>query len=145
MLANTAKSCGLTSWGIGPGGQTAPSSPTAWATIAAVAGASPVTITVRTPRVLSSEMSDAESVRGGSLSAMKPISCIDAAGPAATAKTRKPCFSSSSAIPVAVDEGAVRPMTAVKAPLMMRCSATLRIGRCCFRRLLRRIEWHKLG
>ena len=45
---------------------------------------------------------------------------MDAAGPAATAKTRKPCFSSSSAIPVAVDEGAVRPMTAVKAPLFRR-------------------------
>ena len=49
--------------GIGPGGQTAPFNPTASATIAAVVGALPVTMTVRTPRARSSEMSELESVR----------------------------------------------------------------------------------
>ena len=120
ILANTAKSSGFTPSGIAPGGQTAPSNPTAWATIAAVAGASPVTMTVRTPNVLSSEIREIESARGGSLSAISPMSCMDAAGPAATAKTLKPCFSSSSAKPVAVGDGALRLATTVKAPLMMR-------------------------
>jgi len=60
--------------------------PTAWATIAAVAGASPVTMTVRTPKVLSFEIREIESSRGGSLRAIRPISFRDAAGPAATAK-----------------------------------------------------------
>ena len=50
--AKTAKSSGRTLAGIGPGGQMAPSSPTSRAMIAAVAGASPVTITVRTPSVV---------------------------------------------------------------------------------------------
>ena len=103
-----------------PGGQTAPFNPTAWATISAVAGASPVTITVRTPSPFNSEMREIESVRGGSLRAINPMIWLDAAGPAATAKTRKPCFSSSSAIAAAAGEGAVRATTAVNAPLMIR-------------------------
>ena len=44
--------------------------------MAAVAGASPVTMTVRTPNVRNSVMSAAESVRGGSLRAMIPASFI---------------------------------------------------------------------
>ena len=67
-------------------------------------------------------MSEVESLRGGSLSAISPMSCTDAGGPAATARTLKPCFSSSSAIPAAVGDEAVRPATTVKAPLMMRCT-----------------------
>jgi hypothetical protein len=72
--------------------------------MAAVAGASPVTMTVRKPSAFNSEMSEAESVRGGSLSAMKPIICMDAGAPAAAARTLKPCFSSSSAIAAAVGQ-----------------------------------------
>jgi hypothetical protein len=72
MLAKTAKFSRLTASGIGPAGHTAPSSPTARATMAAVAGASPVTMTVRTPSAVNSEIREAESMRGGSLSAMKP-------------------------------------------------------------------------
>jgi len=59
---------------------------------------------------------------GGALSASSPMSCMDAGGPAATAKTLKPCFPSSSAIPAAVGDRAVRPMTTEKVPLMMRCT-----------------------
>ena len=44
--------------------------------MAAVAGASPVTITVRTPSARNSVTSAAESARGGSLSAMSPASFI---------------------------------------------------------------------
>ena len=54
----------------------APSSPTDRATMAAVAGASPVTITVRTPNACSSLTRAAESARGGSLSAMRPTNFI---------------------------------------------------------------------
>ncbi len=118
--AKTAKSVGFTPSGIAPGGQTAPSNPTMLATIAAVAGASPVTMTVRTPNVLSSEIREVESLRGGSLSAISPMSCMDAAGPAATAKTLKPCFSSSSAKPAAMGDGEASFATTVKAPLRMR-------------------------
>jgi hypothetical protein len=56
---------GMDASGIGPGGQMAPSSPTAWATMAAVAGASPVTITVRTPKPCNSLTSAAESGAAG--------------------------------------------------------------------------------
>src|SRR6202167_1830023 len=49
MPAKTANVSGRKSGGRGPGGQTGPGRPTARATVAAVAGASPVTITVRTP------------------------------------------------------------------------------------------------
>ena len=90
--AKTANCSGWTASGIGPGGQMAPSSPTAFATMAAVAGASPVTITVPTPRSRNSLTSAAESLRGGSLSAISPTSFIAVAGPAATANTRKPLF-----------------------------------------------------
>ena len=72
--------------------------PTARATIAAVAGASPVTITVRTPSVCNSLTSAAESARGGSLSAMIPASFTAPGGPMATASTRKPLASSWFAI-----------------------------------------------
>jgi hypothetical protein len=65
-------------------------------------------------------MSEMESVRGGSLSAIRPISWTDAGRPAATAKTLKPCFSSSSAKSLAVGTGPVRLITAAKAPLMIR-------------------------
>jgi hypothetical protein len=77
---------------MGPGGQTAPSSPTAWATMAAVAGASPVTMTVRTPRVRSSEMSEQSRCLGGSLRAMNPISCMDAAVPQLPPERGSPAF-----------------------------------------------------
>jgi hypothetical protein len=69
-------------------------------------GASPVTITVRTPSVFSSVTRAAESSRAGSLSAINPMSCIAAGGPAATASTRKPFASSSFAAAAAVGEGA---------------------------------------
>ena len=118
--AKTAKSCGRTLPGIGPGGQTVPSSPTARATIAAVAGASPVTITVRTPNVRSSATSAADSARGGSLSAMSPASLSADGGPTATARTLKPCDSSSFAAVEAVGEGWVRPTTTAKAPFTIR-------------------------
>ncbi len=89
--------------------------------MAAVAGASPVTITVRTPSPCNSVTSAAESVRGGSLSAMSPTSFIAFGGPAATASTRKPCSSSSFAAAVAVGDGWARPMTTAKAPFTTRC------------------------
>ena len=95
--AKTANCSGVTASPIGPGGQTAPSSPTARATIAAVAGASPVTITVRTPNVRISATNAAESARGGSLSAISPARRIAAAVPVATASSLKPFASSSVA------------------------------------------------
>jgi hypothetical protein len=49
--------------------------------MAAVAGASPVTMTVRTPSVCNSVISAAESVRGGSLRAMIPASFSASGGP----------------------------------------------------------------
>src|ERR1700733_4337787 len=107
--------------GIGPGGQTAPSSPTALATMAAVAGASPVTITVRTPSARNSLTSAAESGRGGSLSAMSPASCIAVDGPAATASTLNPFASSSFATAPAVGDGWARSITTAQAPLTIRC------------------------
>jgi hypothetical protein len=58
--------------------------------MAAVAGASPVTITVRTPSLCNSVTSAADSGRGGSLSAMSPASFIAVALPTATANTLKP-------------------------------------------------------
>ena len=82
--ANTANVSGCTASGIGPGGQAAPYRPTACATMAAVAGASPVTITVRTPNPCSSVTRTADSARGESLSAMSPASFIAVGGPAAT-------------------------------------------------------------
>ena len=120
--AKTANCSGWTLSGIGPGGQTAPSSPTACATMAAVAGASPVTITVRTPKPCNSATSAAESARGGSLSAMSPASFIAVGGPAATARTLKPFPSSSFAAAAAVGDGCARPMTAAKAPFTIRCA-----------------------
>ena len=88
--------------------------------MAAVAGASPVSITVRTPNPCNSVTSAAESVRGGSLSAMSPASFIAAGSPAATASTRNPCPSSSSAAAVAMGDGWVRPTTTAKAPFRTR-------------------------
>jgi hypothetical protein len=121
MPANTAKSSGLIGLGSDPAGHTAPSNPTSCATIFAVAGASPVTMTVRTPSALSSEIRESESSRGGSLSAMNPTIWMEGCEPAATAKTRNPCFSSSSAIAAARGAAVVRVVTALKAPLMIRC------------------------
>jgi hypothetical protein len=119
--AKTANCSGWTASGIGPGGQIAPSSPTAFATMAAVAGASPVTITVRTPSPCNSLMSAAESGRGGSLSAMSPASFMAVAVPAATASTLKPFASSSFAAAIAVGDGCARPMTMAEAPFTIRC------------------------
>jgi hypothetical protein len=48
------------------------------------------------------------------------MSCIAAAGPAATASTRKPFPSSSVAAAAAVGDGAAIATTTVKAPLTMR-------------------------
>ena len=62
--ANTAKEAGRTSFGIGPAGHTAPIRPTACATIPAVRGASPVTITVRTPSARNS-LTNPRRIRAG--------------------------------------------------------------------------------
>ena len=53
-----------------------------------LSGASPVTITVRTPSVFSSVTKAAESSRAGSLSAINPRSCIAAGGPAAARRPK---------------------------------------------------------
>ena len=77
--------------------------------MAAVAGASPVTITVRTPRAFNSVMRAVESDRGGSLSETSPTSCIVCDGcPAATARTRKPFFSSSATAANPAGDGGIR-------------------------------------
>ena len=49
--------------------------------------ASPVTMTARTPKSCNSAIRAAESLRGGSLSAMRPASFIPAASPTATGMT----------------------------------------------------------
>src|SRR5208337_4575742 len=118
--AKTANCWGVTASPIGPGGQTAPSSPTARATIAAVAGASPVTITVRTPKVRISVTNAAESARGGSLSAISPAKRIDAAAPVATASSRKPFAWSSLAAADNAGIGGARPITEAYAPFTIR-------------------------
>ena len=82
-------------------------------------------MTVRTPRVCNSEIREIESVLGGSLSAISPITRAPAGIPAATASTLKPCFSSSSTIAAAAGDGAVRATTAANAPLMIRSAPTL--------------------
>src|SRR5580658_659083 len=105
---------------MGPGGHNAPSRPTAWATIAAVSGASPVTITVRTPSVFSSVTRAAESSRAGSLSAINPKSCVAPDGPAATANTRNPFVSNSFATPGAVGDGLASAPTVANTPLIIR-------------------------
>src|SRR5580704_4003328 len=87
----------------------------------AVAGASPVTMTVRTPSPCNSLMSAAESERGGSLSAMSPASFIAVGGPAATANTLKPFSSSALAAAAAVDDDCASPITAAQAPFTTRC------------------------
>ena len=120
MPAKTAKSSGRTLSSFDPGGQTGPSSPTARATIAAVTAASPVAITVRTPNVRSSATSFAESVRGGSLSAMIPASRNAGGGPTATARTLNPCDSSSFAAVESVGDDWTRPATTAKAPFTTR-------------------------
>src|ERR1700733_1609312 len=101
-------------YGMGPGGQTAPPSPTACATLAAVAGASPVTITVRTPNPSNSVISAADSARGGSLRAMRPINFIPSGGPAATASTLNPFPSSSVAAAAAAGDALTRLLTVAK-------------------------------
>src|ERR1700677_765280 len=87
--AKTANCSGWTASGIGPGGQMAPSSPTAFATMAAVAGASPVTITARTPKPCNSLINAAESFRGGALGAASPAGFIPVAGPVGPARPRQ--------------------------------------------------------
>src|ERR1022692_238905 len=91
--------------------------------MAAVAGASPVTMTARTPSVCSSVINAAESGRGGSLRATIPASFIAAGGPIATASTRKPCASSSFAVLDASGAACVRPATTAKAPFTARTVA----------------------
>ena len=88
--------------------------------MAAVAGASPVSITVRTPRVCNSAISVAESALGGSLRAMMPAIRGASGGPTATASTRKPCASSWSAVVDASGRGCATLMTAATAPFTMR-------------------------
>src|ERR1700722_7578232 len=88
--------------------------------MAAVAGASPVTMTARTPSVFSSEINAVESGRGGSPRAMIPASFSAAVGPMATARTRKPFASSSFAVLAASGFDCVSPATAAKAPLTAR-------------------------
>ena len=80
-----------------------------------------MTITVRTPSPCSSVTSAAESVRGGSLSAISPINFIAFGDPAATASTLKPFPSSSFDAAVASGDGGARPVTAAKAPFTTRC------------------------
>ena len=70
--------------------QSLPVTPIVAATTRAVCPASPVTITVRTPKVLSSATNAAESARGGSLRAICRARRRAPSGPAATARTRKP-------------------------------------------------------
>ena len=94
--------------------------PTAFATMPAVVGASPVTMTVRTPRVSSSLIRAAESERGGSLNAMSPTSSRASGGPKATAKTRYPLRWSSFALAVASGCATESIATVAKAPLTMR-------------------------
>ncbi len=57
------------------------------------------------------------------LRAIKPMIFMEVGGPTATARTRKPCFSSSSAVADAVGSGVARLATAVKAPLTIRTIA----------------------
>ena len=85
-----AKFFGADNAGSGAVVQLGPVIPTASATTRAVTGASPVTITVRTPRPCNWAMSAAESSRGGSLSAITPAMRSGSAGPIATTRTRKP-------------------------------------------------------
>jgi hypothetical protein len=93
--------------------------------MAAVAGASPVSMTVRTPKVRNSATSAGESIRGGSLSAMMPASLTAVSGPTATASTRKPCASSWFAAVDASGGGSVRSAIAAKAPFSTRTVAPL--------------------
>jgi hypothetical protein len=88
--------------------------------MAAVAGASPVTMTVRKPSAFNSEMSEAESVRGGSLSAMKPIICMDAGAPGSRRQNPEALFLEFISNCSGSGAGTARPVTSVKAPLTMR-------------------------
>jgi hypothetical protein len=62
-----------------------------------------------------------ESARGGSLSAINPISCIAPAGPAATARTRNRWASSSATSAEAVGAFPASAETTAKAPFTTRC------------------------
>ena len=131
--------------GDGSGWETAPSRPTARATIAAVAGASPVTMTVRTPNVRNSVMSAAESARGGSLRAMIPASFTARGGPTATASTRKPLASSWLAIVDASGEACAKADDGRKGPLHDTHRGAARIHRRGLGHLRGRIEGHKFA
>ena len=88
--AKTPNSSARISRGNGTVAQAGPVIPTASATTRAVTGASPVIITVRTPRPCNWAMSAAESSRGGSLSAITPAMRSGSVDPTATTRTRKP-------------------------------------------------------
>src|ERR1700733_10222582 len=79
------------------------------ATTFAVTGASPVTMMVRTPRLVSSVISAAESSRGGSLSAITPVICSFAAAPDATARIRYPLACNSSTMVEQAGDGCDSP------------------------------------
>ena len=96
--------------------------------MAAVAGASPVTITVRTPSARSSATSAAESARGGSLSAISPDQLHRrrrSGGDRQHAKSLAP--PARSPPPPRSATAAPRPTITAKAPLTMRCSRTARV------------------
>lgn len=114
---------GLDRIGDRPGRADRAHQPPALATMAAVAGASPVAITVRMPRPRNSVIRAADSLRGGSLSATSPASFIPVGGPAATARTRKPWSSRSLAAAAAADDDWTRVATTAKAPFTMRCAS----------------------
>ncbi len=97
--------------------------PTAAATTRAVTGASPVTITVLTPRSRNWATRAAESSRGGSLRAITPAMLKGSLAPMATARTRNPWADSSSTIAAAAGDGLAMAATTVKAPLTIRTGA----------------------
>ena len=119
-LAKIANLSAPISSGRGVVAQTDPEIPIARATTSAVVRASPVTMTVRTPKPANSATRAAESSRGGSLSAMSPDICSFSAAPEATTRTLNPLACSSSTMPEAAGEDSARLMTTSNAPLMTR-------------------------
>src|SRR5665213_4332849 len=116
-LAKIEYASALRSLGSGVVCETGPVIPTSPATTCAVVPESPVTMTVRTPRLDNSETSTAESSRGGSLSAMKPMSASLSDDPAATARTLNPFNSNPATIGDALAEGWDRTEMTANAPL----------------------------
>jgi hypothetical protein len=109
-----------------PAGHTDPSIPTARATVAAVAAASPVTMTVRTPSDWSSASNARESPRAGSPNAISPMNASLRGGPHATPKVRYPALARASSS--AVTSGLIGAIaaTAAGAPLITRTSVPRR-------------------